>query len=193
MKAHKLEHVRTTLQSTDWHKLQGLIAGEKRISVSGGGDPLFQLDANMGWWNKFFEIVQKTGVVVDLHTAKLAPVDFGKKFAKYVWHVKDITKPIASEYKQLIDYGIPVRMTVVAEAKYTEHDYLIFAKQVVMMGFQCSFRELVTREGTFPYNQDILKFLESEQGWKFVRQADYNYYFMPDNTVTDKFIYSYPW
>jgi hypothetical protein len=184
MRGHPFEHVKTTVQSTDWEELKRVLQGQIRISVSGGGDPLYQLEQNMDWWEHFFDVAQ--GLEIDLHTAKLSPVSFARNFAKYVWHVKDITKPIALEYKQLVDYGIPVRMVAVGEERYTEDDYLRFARQVVMMGFQCSFRELVV-DGEAK-NIALTSFLETERWWKFVRQADYNTYFMPDNNLYDKFL-----
>jgi organic radical activating enzyme len=187
-KGHKFEHVKTTMQGTDWKALEAMISSQSRISVSGGGDPLFQLDKNMDWWNRFFKIVQDVGVPVDLHTAKLAPVSFARNFAKYVWHVKDITKPLASAYTQLVDYGIPIRVVAVGEERYSGHDFIAFAQQVVMMGFQCSIRELVVDGKPFTENKALTMFLETELAWKFVRQADYNKYFMPDNTVCDRFI-----
>jgi len=182
-KKHLLENVKTTVESTDWTKLESLLRGEKRISVSGGGDPLFQLDKNIDWWNRLFAITDAQGIDVDLHTAKIAPVEFADKFAKYVWHITDLSA--VDKLSLMASYSVPLRMAIVASPEITKAEYLALALLAFLRGASLSVRQLVVDQKPVEIEADFLK---TEKGWKYIQQNDYNTYFMPDNNVYDVFL-----
>jgi len=184
---HFLQQTKTHVITTDWIKLQQLIQKETRISVSGGGDPLFNLAINLPWWDKLFSI-KPTHTQIDLHTAKIAPIDFlqTNSFNYYVFHAKN-----ANQYFNIEDRlkKLPVnkiRIVIVADEGYTKADYLMLASAVRHAGFSFSIRRKVINKKAIETPLD--DFLKSYKKWHYIEQTDYNQYFMPDNRIYTKFL-----
>jgi hypothetical protein len=58
---------------TDWRKLEEFLQkswneGHDKVSVSGGGDPLYRYEENKEWWNRLFAITRQLKMKVDVHT-----------------------------------------------------------------------------------------------------------------------------
>ena len=182
---HFLKNTFTSMETTDWERLITTINEHSpdRISISGGGDPLFELEKNIKWWQKLFYYLPY--VLLDLHTAKIAPPNFARKFNKYVFHAKDL-QDYYNRIDELTKLQIPKkRVVIVADRQYTEKDYLKAAQNAKDKGCSFSVRQLV--ENNKPVDIAV-DFLKNNPDLFYIEQADYNLYFMPDNNVYAKFL-----
>lgn len=187
-KNHKLSKCKTSITTTNWQDLKQAIKGQPRISISGGGDPLFNLKNNLDWWERLYSIKSiKTGkTIIDLHTAKIASKNFLERFKinKYVFHLKNPNDLHQINELMLLPFN-KLRIVLVADKKYTEHDYMMLAKELLPYNIQFSIRQKVVNNEAIEIMTDFLK---KEISWKYIKQGDYNTYFMPNNKVYDKFL-----
>ena len=182
---HFLRDTVSGVETTDWQKLFRIINqhSPNRVSISGGGDPLFALENNIQWWQQLF--LNLPYVLLDLHTAKIAPPNFARKFDKYVFHAKDLR----TYYQQAGALArLPVskkRVVIVADPEYAERDYIKVAQDAKNRGFSFAIRQLV--ESKRPINIKV-DFLRNSPDLFYIEHGDYNLYFMPDNHVYTKFL-----
>lgn len=181
---HFLKNIFTTTENTDWGKMITTInqLSPERISISGGGDPLFELEKNIKWWQTLFYYLPY--VKIDLHTAKIAPPNFARKFNKYVFHAKDLD----TYYKKVdeLDKLITAkRVVIVADKQYTESDYIKAAEDAKNRGFSFSVRQLVENKKPVDICVD---FLRQYPDLFYIEHKDYNLYFMPDNNLYETFL-----
>jgi len=200
----------TTVMSTDWGKLKKILSffPQDKISVSGGGDPLFNFEKNKNWWKCFFAICHKYDKKIDVHTSKLTEDEwFLKHINRYVLHLNwnRFIGGGRSIMPQLLALPTKIRLTFVAvppESTATPHlhheavlDILEQSRKIEEC--QVSFRELYgsSREecDEFQYKRylrelDRLIRVIDNNKIKLVRQNDYNVYYMPDNNLYTDFM-----
>ncbi len=188
-KSHSLKKVR---EKTNWGILEKILKeyNREKISISGGGDPLFCLKDNLKWYRKLFGITGKYGIKVDIHTALLTKNEFILyNINKYVFHSswerfdqeKEVIEDIARKKK--------FRINFVLTDEYAEEDIMKYIKFCQERNIQLSFRELVgNRKCKHRGIKDLLAKMDNRNGIKYIKQDDYNIYFMPDNKLYDKFI-----
>ncbi len=191
-KKHPLRYKYTSYKSVDWYKLNEQLKSltNKKISISGGGDPLFNLSGNMEFYNELFHLCNKYQLLIDMHTSKyIKDIEFLKHFNKIVLHVnKDFN--LKEIYKFYNKNNIKLRFVVVLDKEVNlskVKQYISLAKK--MPEVQFSFREVYLDEKPNDID-DILKYIRKKESdkIKYIQQNDYNIYFMPDNNVTDTFI-----
>ena len=79
--------------NTDWDKLECALAlfPQDKISISGGGDPLFRFENNQSWYGKLFFLCEKHNKKIDIHTANIERVLYSEikiyKFNKFILHL----------------------------------------------------------------------------------------------------------
>lgn len=79
-KGHKLETVNL---DTDWNKLEQFLEQYKdkgKVSLSGGGDCLYQFDQHKYWWDRFLKLIEDKQLKLDIHTRE--KVDYLDQFWK---------------------------------------------------------------------------------------------------------------
>lgn len=190
-KGHKLENIK---QKTDWNKLGKALSKADnidKISVSGGGDPLYNLSGNIEWYKKLFNLCRERDILVDIHTSEITYSLFIlRNINRYVLHTdkvlfeyqKDIISDLSKHTKFRINFVITNEYTCEDLAKYIR-----FARSI---GIQIAFRELV---GDFDKpSEDVVHMLnkvhEIYNQAMYIRQDDYNLYYMPDNKIYEKFL-----
>lgn len=191
-KKHPLVHSHTTFDTFDWNKLEFILGTNNfdKLSISGGGDPLFNLNKNINFYDKLFELQAKYNFKLDIHTSKhLENYEFLKKFNKVVLHINkkcDLDKIYESYFSNQIN----IRFVVVLHDKQTMNDvqyYIDFAK--VHPQLQFSFREVYLHNKPIDIDTMVDYIKQNENEYiKYILQDDYNIYFMPNNTITEKFI-----
>lgn len=182
---HFLSNIFTTAETTDWAKLK-LAATElspTRVSISGGGDPLFALEDNIRWWQKLFMYMPY--VLLDLHTAKIAPPNFARKFDRYIFHAKDLNTYYQKADELAALRSPKKRVVIVADPEYTEQDYIKAAQNAKDKGFSFAVRQLV--KSNLPVDIKV-DFLKNHPDLFYIEHRDYNLYFMPDNQVYTNFL-----
>ena len=182
-KEHRLKNV---CLDTDWEKLEKFLTDNKhkgKVSVSGGGDCLYKYDEYKDWWNRLFEITDKLKMLVDVHSRE-------KFYDDAFW--SGINRAVVSsdklcddlEYLEYLVGRTKVRVTHLVTADTTFQmidEYLDFQKR---HGTQFTIKKLVGYDDNGMYER-----VRERYGFVFhLDPGDYNLYYMPDNSITDKFL-----
>lgn len=179
----------------------------KSISISGGGDPLFNFGRNINWFSKLFNIMsdQFPDIKIKLHTTYLNlhdKLDLSK-FYLISYHVNFNTKlfPKLKNYKSKYDIkscrmdlikrypNIINRVVFVVEKYFTPslideiYNYFSFHPNID----QLTFRQLIDKD----YNaanicDEYLTEGHNLKKWYYVKQGDYNEY-LTMNEYSTKF------
>lgn len=176
---------------TDWNKLEKFLIDfqdKKKVSISGGGDPLYYFDVNKDkegfvWFDKLFHITNQLNMKVDIHTrVKYFNPDFWNKINRVNFSVINIDNDI--DFLKWLKNHTQVRIVYVVE-KHTTNEYveklIEFSNKNLM---QLTFKQLYGQDDNGRY--DELKNKYNDQF--FLDHDDYNIYYMPDNLVYDRFI-----
>jgi adenine C2-methylase RlmN of 23S rRNA A2503 and tRNA A37 len=182
-KNHPLKTHYTTIQSTDWTKLHDFIQPYDKISVSGGGDPFYNYKDNINWFDKLFSIYSGK---IDVHTAKIIHINDLRRFNKIVVHFNfDRFIKTKESFKEIPN---PKRAVFVITSDLFKNKIDKIVTETQQLNCQLSFRELYNSNGTEDI-QTYIKELQSIHNYiRLIKQADYNKYFMSDNTIRSEFI-----
>ncbi|MEG1502294.1 MAG: hypothetical protein RR370_02785 [Synergistaceae bacterium] len=184
-KGHKLSGVKTTYENTDWGKLRSLTEKLTEVSVSGGGDPLFNYEDNRNWWGKLFEICGDTKV--ELHTSKImSNWEHIDKLGRYVLHIEPNQLDDLSEKIEELSERVNLRLVFVMNDSMTTDNLMDISRFCSEYDIELSFRQLVISGETQYILHDFLKD-GHENFWHYIEQCDYNLYYMPDNKIYDKY------
>lgn len=172
---------------TDWRKLEEFLQkswneGHDKVSVSGGGDPLYRYEENKEWWNRLFAITRQLKMKVDVHTRE-------RLFDNSFW--SQINRCSFSSDRMIDDADFlhylckvtQVRIVHVATERTSFsliNEYLKFAK------YTCQFtlKQLVGYD-----DKGMFRVMKGQYPSVYCLEAgDYNVYYMPDNTVRTKFM-----
>lgn len=145
------------------------------ISLSGGGDPLFQYEQHKDWYEKFFGLLPEN-IKIELHTSYTnhAGVDYSA-FDRVVYHLQSVEqlekiKKIQSEI---------VRVVYVVTEDFTEdiiNKIAIYCSNSEQID-ELSFRQMVDDhyEAT-DYCKEYLR-QGHQRLWWYIEQCDYNLYY----------------
>jgi hypothetical protein len=183
-KGHSLEHVN---KPTDWDKLEKFLYDNRKkgkVSVSGGGDSLYEYDKHADWWDKFFKITSNLNMLVDVHTRE--------KFTNRCFWREHINRCVFSSDSLMQDIDhlkylaqlTKIRITHVVTADTTLkmiEEYLDFQKDI---GCQFTVKELTGHSDNGMY----AKIKQSYPDIYYLDKGDYNIYYMPDNSIRPTFL-----
>lgn len=182
-KGHKLEH---TQLDTDWDKLELFLTKHSckgKVSVSGGGDCLYRYDVYHSWWSKFFDITNKLHMLVDVHSREeFKNEEFWRRINRCVFSSDRLHED--EHYLRWLMEFVKVRIVHVATKSTSDavvDEYLNFQNDT---GCQFTMKQLVGFDDEKRYEQLKL----SHPDAFYLDAGDYNIYYMPDNSVSDKFI-----
>ena len=183
-KGHDLESVSTL---TDWDKLESFLYNNRdkgKVSISGGGDPLYQYDLHNDWWMKFFSIVEKLNLLVDIHTREKFINDyFWQNYINRCVFSSDLLSDDVDYLSYLLKF-VKVRINHVVTANTTYElidEYLSFQKQ---SNCQFTVKQLTGHFDNGMYSKICQKYPEIYR----LDSGDYNIYYMPDNSIRDSFL-----
>ena len=158
------------------------------VSVSGGGDPLYNYDTNIEnerFYNKLFILLEKYNCRLELHTSLISRWFPYGQCERVVFHFTmpnqiGILRWLDSE----IDLRTPtIRIVYVVQEHYTKH---LINEVVKEVGFnrdveELSFRQMINKEGQTEYY--CHNYLKEGHGksWYYIEQSDYNEYFVQDH------------
>ena len=186
VKKNNLHIPKTTLEGLDKLEDSLKVNNCNIISISGGGDPLFQYEKHVDWYRKFFGIVQRHKVVfnrmgrsipVEMHTSYMTDESTFPFYDCYrvVYHANTI-----DQLFQIRRTGIEkVRVVFVVTADFTLENIMDIALYVAHSRDidELSFRQLV--DGNYEeqhYLEDYLK-MGHKKLWWYIEQNDYNLYY----------------
>ena len=152
------------------------------ISLSGGGDPLWEYQSHKDWYRKFFDIA--TDYKIELHTSipnvKTFPYFF---FNRVVYHLHsyDQLKTIKRDGDEI------VRVVFVVTENFTEEliDKIANFCQESSEIDELSFRQMVDDhyQDTY-YCQEYLREGHQKRWW-YIEQCDYNLYYCENKVYTE--------
>lgn len=160
--------------------------GRNIISISGGGDPLYEYEKHVDWYRKLFKIVNPLGVPVEMHTSYMTDESTFPFYdcKRVVYHPNTF-----EQLKHVHRTGDEiVRVVYVVTKDFTLDQIMniaMFVDDSKEIDELC-FRQLVDKgyEVT-DYWQDILR-LGHKKLWWYIEQCDYNLYYA-ENRIYTKF------
>lgn len=183
-KTHPLRDVQL---ETDWEKLRSFLVKYQdrgKVSVSGGGDCLYRYDQYVGWWKRLFEETSDLQMLVDVHTReKFTHQRFWRRINRCVFSSDNLSDD--EEYLEYLARLTKLRITHVVTKNTTDkmiEEYLGFQERT---GCQFTIKELVGHDDDGRYKEIRKKYPEIF----YLDEGDYNIYYMPDNTIREKFLF----
>jgi len=203
----------------NWSKISNILSffPQEKISISGGGDPLFQFPDKFKNWNRsgrfmkywytnLFKICEKLNRKIDMHTSKIIDdIDFVKRFNKWVLHLD--WERFRKHRKRLMNFPIPLRINFVFWPTLTLPRVNRLVKFANEYGLQLSFREYYRppyvdglesememwfnagrRDEYYDICDTIIEHEAKYQNVRYVHQNDYNVYYMPNDQVYTDFM-----
>lgn len=190
VKNNHIEVPKTTLEGLDGLEETFIKRNCDMITISGGGDPLFQYEKNVEWYRKLFrilpEISKRKGRLIDveMHTSYLTdqtPFPFYNCCrAVYHVHTLDDLKHVYRTGKEF------VRVVFVVTPDYTIDDILNIAEYVKNSADidELSFRQYVDADyNTVSHLKKYLR-LGHKKLWYYIEQGDYNLYYAENQIYT---------
>lgn len=162
------------------------------VSISGGGDPLFNIENkdNSQWYNKFFRIIPND-VKIEMHTSIIYPIDSYKNTLWYpnswnriVYHLNNFTQLYSiKRYDREI-----VRVVFVVTEDFTPeliNKISKFVKESNQID-ELSFRQMV--DNHYESTHYCQEYLENghQKDWWYIQQCDYNLYYV-ENQIYHEF------
>ncbi len=154
------------------------------VSVSGGGDPLFNLKEHLDWWAKLHEILySELDIPLEIHTSytdRIACWDICKRI---VYHLRDKSQ-LTEIHRRPFDEI--VRVVFVVTDDMTEDDICEIASFVKHSPLidEISFRQMVKPNYELSYHlHDFLK-AGHQKDWWYITQCDYNLYYAENRVYT---------
>lgn len=151
--------------------------------MSGGGDPLWNIEENIEWYKKFFDITLKK-VKIELHTSMIgvkdAPYPY---FDRVVYHLHDFEqlKSIRRSMSEII------RVVFVVTKNFTEdliNRIAVYCHNSDEID-ELSFRQIVDDHyQETDYCKDYLK-AGHQKLWWYIEQNDYNLYYCENKVYTE--------
>jgi hypothetical protein len=162
-------------------KLENAIRQATKISLSGGTDP-----ANDAWLCNF--VLHAATVSVDLHTSVFdKKPEFYDRFNKCVFHIrpKDLFNLPYFSLPRGLDCKVRINMVATYEVDYLNIKKLV--ESATKSGLEIGFRELHTNNPGLKCSEktvnDIVNLSQTYSNLMYIKQADYNYYYMPDDNI----------
>ena len=185
-KKHSLHNVQL---DTDWDKLYDFLYDNKekgKVSVSGGGDCLYKWDIYQKWWDQLFLKCEILNIIIDVHSREKFYNDkFWSKINRCV-----VSSDIFSDDNEYFDYLLKhtkIRIVHVVTKDSTKeliNEYIEYEKSDENCQF--TIKELVGYDDN--ENYESFKNIFGNDLFA-LDDGDYNIYYMPDNTITDKFLF----
>lgn len=178
----------TDLGTFGWEELEEQLKLHKGelVSVSGGGDPLYNYNENkrnQQWYAKLFQLLNRYDCRLELHTSFLIEGFPYDKCERVVFH---LTMPTQIELINNRLFKLPklVRVVYVVQDYYNEgliNQISRFAQDDKNSVNELSFRQMIGNNGeTKYYCHDYLK--EGHKNlWYYIEQCNYNKYFVQDH------------
>ena len=181
---------KTTAESLDTLLETYKSGGYDYISLSGGGDPMFEFNKHMDFYDRLFSICRENNIKIELHTSYIKEIENKlplELFGRIVFHCNTIDDIFEVEQTDCKD--VPKRVVFVIEDRMT-FKYLLTVRNVVDNAKtidQLSFRQRVDENYNISYHlHDILKLGHSRKQWYYIEQEDYNTYFV-DGQTTERY------
>ena len=187
----KIKIAKTKKSTFDFKKLEEVIKqmdGDE-ISISGGGDPLYNIEENNWFYKELFRLGKKYDKKLELHTTYIIPEFFYKSFHRVVFHLHSPVQLRLIKRKDMYgDRGLMlpnnVRVVFVMQPHYNRPliRHIVKEAEKTSATELVSFRQLIGKDGKAV--EISHKFLKEGhlKNWFYIEQCDYNDYYV-NNTI----------
>lgn len=147
------------------------------VSVSGGGDPLHNYELHKDWYRKLLQILDKHNMPFEMHTSYI-DTDFPMgECDRVVYHIRDISD--ISKIKRKGSEKVRVVMVAVEELTAMEYVMIALECEKSIEIDELSFRQMINNKyETMHYNHDFLMYGHRKGWWYYIRQCDFNDYYV---------------
>ena len=174
----------------DWAYLEKCISETTAptVNLSGGGDPFFQWEKHLDFYNRVYEIAKKYGKQLDVHTRILPNDELISKFRKVGLTVEYWNEKQFNTLKDRVEKGIllltKIRVIEVVGTDFTEDICKNYIKKIKGIGIpQITFRQMFGNKKAYEYWNELSQKISGE-GILFLKDGEYhNYYFTTKNKV----------
>ena len=188
VKNNNLHIPKTTIGGLD--KLSDAIKehGVNWVSISGGGDPLFDIEKNMGWYEEALWRAIPLHVRTELHTSyiklNVEAAHICGLMDRMVYHVRNVEdiKDVRKLQRQI------VRVVFVVTEDFTPEkiDDIVRAVKLNPNIDELSFRQMIdSNYEVTHYCEDYLR-AGHQKDWWYIEQNDYNVYYC-ENEVSYRY------
>ena len=157
--------------------------GANIVSVSGGGDPLFQYNQHKDWYDKLFEILDRNNCKFELHTSYFINDFPSEKYHRIVYHlrnIEDIDRVVKKRENIL-------RIVYVIQDKFSTEDInTIYSKFSNSNIDELSFRQRVDKDFKISYHLHDFLLENHKKKWWYIQQSNYNTYYA-ENEIHSEF------
>lgn len=181
---------KTHVDTFGWDELeeQFKIHRGELISISGGGDPLYNYEDNIEFYNKLFILLKKYDCKLELHTSMFNPNFNYSDCERVVFHFTmpnqiSLLESLANGFVTGLYLPHHVRVVYVVQEHYSKHLIKEIVNEVRNSKWvnELSFRQMIDKHGnTTYYLHDYLK-EGHKKDWYYIEQADYNEYFVQNH------------
>jgi len=186
-KQHPDQHMK---QETDWQQLeQFLVANQSKgkVSVSGGGDPLYNYQNNKEWWERLLDLCEKYAILVDIHTrTKIDDSELFERINRVCFSVEYIDIVANQDYLEWLSIYTKVRLVNVIGRVIEYLPYLVTICK--MYKYQLTFKPLIGFDGYLENFNKCKHYYRNKPEIIFLDNIDYNIYYFPDNSIRTEFI-----
>lgn len=173
----------TTLEGLSGLKHAIIENGVNIVSVSGGGDPLFNLKEHLDWWAKLHEILTELDIPLEIHTSytdRIACWDICKRI---VYHLRNKSQ-LTEIHRRTTDEIVRVVFVVTDDMTEADISYIAGFVSSSTEIDELSFRQMVKPNYELSYHlHDFLK-AGHQQDWWYITQCDYNLYYAENRVYT---------
>ena len=151
------------------------------ISISGGGDPLYNFKQHEDWYDELFYLNQGK-YKLELHTSYILNNMIYRMFDRVVFHLRSV-----NDIERIQKYGNQiVRVVFVVDETFTERKIQRIVKEVKNnhMIDELSFRQMVDSNYQVTHYCEEYLTQGHKKDWYYITQDDYNLYYYEGKVST---------
>lgn len=181
---------RTKKSTFDFNKLEEEIIKMEgdEISISGGGDPLYQIEKNEWFYTELFKLAKKHNKKLELHTTYIIPEFYYSRFHRVVFHLHSpVQLRLLNRFDTIISkkLSLPenVRVVFVMQEHYNRSliRHICEEANKTSVNELVSFRQLISSAGKAVNIQHNFLKQGHLKDWFYIEQYDYNDYYVNDH------------
>jgi organic radical activating enzyme len=192
-----LQNKKTNKNNLDWTYLEQCIkeTNSPKVNLSGGGDPFFNYNNNIDFYERVYEICQKYNKLMDIHTRILPDNnDILNMFNKIALSIEfdDVNKikyisTLINKYPKL-----NLRAIHVVNERMNVDDCLTYIETIKSIGIkQVTFRQMFGNKRAYE-NYEVLKNQMPKQlGVLFLDDGEYHSYYFTTNNKLYPYFFGY--
>lgn len=182
VKNNNIEVPETTIKGLSNLKQTLIGYGCNIVSISGGGDPLYNYEEHKDWYGELSLILESMGIPMEIHTSYVKNDFPTNECKRVVYHLHD-----SRQLKQVKRKGNEiVRVVFVITKNMTEEDLHIISDYVKADASidELSFRQQVGKDYKTMFHLHNVLLVGHKKDWYYIQQCDYNLYYAENKIYT---------